>query len=199
MLCLSLSPCFPPAEESLFLHKGAGAGFFHLDEPGSSRDNRGPEESSYRISRIYERNVLTTITSSKPTRRTHRPHGRLLFGTFAARRGAKNSPAAREPRRQPLAQATGSSATRAPQALQVPDPAHTLQGASPARRSPARRSPVSRILRRVMTGEAGMATAEYAIATLAAVGLAGLLVVLLRSDEVRGFLLNLIRTALSLP
>lgn len=47
--------------------------------------------------------------------------------------------------------------------------------------------------------EAGMATAEYAIATLAAVGLAGLLVVLLRSDEVRGFLLNLIRTALSLP
>jgi hypothetical protein len=55
------------------------------------------------------------------------------------------------------------------------------------------------MLRRVMAGEAGMATAEYAIATLAAVGLAGLLVVLLRSDEVRGFLLNLIRTALSLP
>ncbi|MFJ6456632.1 DUF4244 domain-containing protein [Paenarthrobacter sp. NPDC091669] len=47
--------------------------------------------------------------------------------------------------------------------------------------------------------ESGMATAEYAIATLAAVGLAGLLVVLLRSEEVRGFLLNLIRTALSLP
>lgn len=51
----------------------------------------------------------------------------------------------------------------------------------------------------LMSGEAGMATAEYAIATLAAVGLAGLLVVILRSDEVRGFLLNLIRTALSLP
>lgn len=45
--------------------------------------------------------------------------------------------------------------------------------------------------------EAGMATAEYAIATLAAVGFAGLLVVILKSDEVRGFLLNLIRTALS--
>ena len=29
--------------------------------------------------------------------------------------------------------------------------------------------------------------------------LAGLLVVILRSDEVRGFLLNLIRTALALP
>lgn len=46
--------------------------------------------------------------------------------------------------------------------------------------------------------EAGMATAEYAIATLAAVGFAGLLVVILKSDEVRGFLLNIIRTALSM-
>ncbi|WP_245934479.1 DUF4244 domain-containing protein [Arthrobacter psychrolactophilus] len=45
--------------------------------------------------------------------------------------------------------------------------------------------------------EAGMATAEYAIATLAAVGFAGLLVVILKSDEVRGYLLNIIRTALS--
>ena len=45
--------------------------------------------------------------------------------------------------------------------------------------------------------EGGMATAEYAIATLAAVGFAGLLVVILKSDEVRGFLLNIIRTALS--
>lgn len=52
---------------------------------------------------------------------------------------------------------------------------------------------------RLMGSELGMATAEYAIATLAAVGLAGLLVVILRSEEVRGFLLNLIRTALSLP
>ena len=53
--------------------------------------------------------------------------------------------------------------------------------------------------RRLMGSEAGMATAEYAIATLAAVGFAGLLVFILRSDEVRGFLLNLIRTALALP
>lgn len=52
---------------------------------------------------------------------------------------------------------------------------------------------------KLMGSEVGMATAEYAIATLAAVGLGGLLVVILRSEEVRGFLLNLIRTALSLP
>lgn len=57
----------------------------------------------------------------------------------------------------------------------------------------------ARTRRPLMTSEAGMATAEYAIATLAAVGFAGLLVFILRSDEVRGFLLNLIRTALALP
>lgn len=53
--------------------------------------------------------------------------------------------------------------------------------------------------KRLMGSELGMATAEYAIATLAAVGFAGLLVVILRSEEVRGFLLNLIRSALALP
>lgn len=52
---------------------------------------------------------------------------------------------------------------------------------------------------RLLGSEAGMATAEYAIATLAAVGFAGVLVFIMRSDEVRGFLLNLIRTALTLP
>jgi hypothetical protein len=54
-------------------------------------------------------------------------------------------------------------------------------------------------VRRLLGSEAGMATAEYAIATLAAVGFAGLLVFVLRSEEVRGFLLTLIRTALALP
>jgi hypothetical protein len=53
--------------------------------------------------------------------------------------------------------------------------------------------------RRWAQGQDGMATAEYAIATLGAVAFAGLLVVILRSDEVRGFLLNIIRSALSLP
>lgn len=47
------------------------------------------------------------------------------------------------------------------------------------------------------TADAGMATAEYAIATLAAAAFAGLLLVILRSDEVRGFLLGIIRQALS--
>lgn len=47
------------------------------------------------------------------------------------------------------------------------------------------------------TAEAGMATAEYAIATLAAAGFAGLLYVILKSDQVRGFLVNIINQALT--
>jgi hypothetical protein len=51
---------------------------------------------------------------------------------------------------------------------------------------------------RVLAGsDAGMATAEYAIATLAAVGFAGLLVLIMRSGEVRGLLMNIIEQALS--
>ncbi|ACQ78884.1 hypothetical protein Bcav_0622 [Beutenbergia cavernae DSM 12333] len=49
----------------------------------------------------------------------------------------------------------------------------------------------------VASAEAGMATAEYAIATLAAVAFAGLLLVILRSGEVREMLLSIIRDALS--
>ncbi|KQV26208.1 hypothetical protein ASC54_04650 [Yonghaparkia sp. Root332] len=43
----------------------------------------------------------------------------------------------------------------------------------------------------------GAATAEYAIATMAAVGFASLLVVIMRSDEVRGILTDMVRTALT--
>lgn len=50
---------------------------------------------------------------------------------------------------------------------------------------------------RALRGQAGSATAEYAIATMAAVGFAGLLVVIMRSDEVRGILTDLVRNALS--
>ncbi len=47
------------------------------------------------------------------------------------------------------------------------------------------------------TCDDGMATAEYAIATLAACGFAGLLVVILRSEEVRGLLTGIVERALS--
>lgn len=45
--------------------------------------------------------------------------------------------------------------------------------------------------------DAGMATAEYAIATLAACGFAALLLALLRGSEVRELLLGIITRALS--
>lgn len=67
-------------------------------------------------------------------------------------------------------------------------------GASGSASAPGRSSWWSRL----RYAEAGMATAEYAIATLAAVGFAGLLVVILRSDEVRGFLMTIIQQALTL-
>jgi Flp pilus assembly pilin Flp len=51
--------------------------------------------------------------------------------------------------------------------------------------------------RSILKDEEGTATAEYAIATMAAVGFAGLLVAILRSDEVRGILLDLVHRALS--
>lgn len=50
---------------------------------------------------------------------------------------------------------------------------------------------------RLLADDTGAATAEYAIATMAAVAFAGLLVVIMRSDEVRGILTDLIRRALT--
>ncbi|QHC56925.1 DUF4244 domain-containing protein [Rathayibacter tanaceti] len=48
-----------------------------------------------------------------------------------------------------------------------------------------------------LSEDEGSATAEYAIATMAAVGFAGLLVVILKGDEVRGILTDLVTRALT--
>ena len=52
-------------------------------------------------------------------------------------------------------------------------------------------------LRSTLREEAGAATAEYAMVALGAVGLAGLLIAILRSDEVRSMLTDLISRALT--
>lgn len=52
------------------------------------------------------------------------------------------------------------------------------------------------LLRRLRRDE-GMATAEYAMVTVAAAGLGGMLIKLLTSDTVRDFLWNLVKTAIS--
>ncbi|AMB59386.1 DUF4244 domain-containing protein [Microterricola viridarii] len=66
----------------------------------------------------------------------------------------------------------------------------------PAPLTPPPLSTRAGLLRRV-AGERGAATAEYAVATMAAVGFAGLLVLILRGDEVRGILTELVRNALT--
>ncbi|GLI26180.1 hypothetical protein ARHIZOSPH14_04220 [Agromyces rhizosphaerae] len=77
-------------------------------------------------------------------------------------------------------------------------PEHDHGGAPDAgARRPERRSRAARLLRR-LAGDRGAATAEYAVATMAAVGFAGLLVVILRGDEVREILTDLVRNALTL-
>ncbi len=50
---------------------------------------------------------------------------------------------------------------------------------------------------RAQLDDAGMATAEYAIATLAACGFAGLLVTILRGEQVRGLLMGIVERALT--
>lgn len=52
-------------------------------------------------------------------------------------------------------------------------------------------------LKRLFTDDTGAATAEYAIATMAAVGFAGLLVAILKGDEVKQILLDMVRRALT--
>lgn len=51
---------------------------------------------------------------------------------------------------------------------------------------------------KTIKNEAGSATAEYAIATMAAVGFAGLLVIIMRSEEVKKLLYDLVMKALTL-
>jgi Flp pilus assembly pilin Flp len=58
------------------------------------------------------------------------------------------------------------------------------------------RNEMNRMLKR-LSDEAGAATAEYAIATMAAVGFAGLLVVIMRSEEVKTILFDLVKSALT--
>lgn len=54
----------------------------------------------------------------------------------------------------------------------------------------------TRSIAAVLKDDRGAATAEYAVVIMAAVGFAGLLVIILRGDEVRSMLVDLVRNAL---
>ena len=53
------------------------------------------------------------------------------------------------------------------------------------------------ILARVTTNDDGLSTAEYAVGTVAAAGLGGVLIKLLTSSEVRDLIWNVLNKALS--
>lgn len=63
--------------------------------------------------------------------------------------------------------------------------------------TPGRTAPVIARARALLRDEGGAETAEYAIATIAAVAFAGLLVAIMRSDEVRSLLEEIVRRALT--
>lgn len=56
---------------------------------------------------------------------------------------------------------------------------------------------IQRVLLDRLRDDEGAATAEYAVTTMAAVGFAGLLVLILKGDEVKGILTDLVRNALT--
>ncbi|MCL3861372.1 DUF4244 domain-containing protein [Actinotalea sp. K2] len=100
--------------------------------------------------------------------------------------------------RDPAKGPVGPSGTT-PGSIVLPPRRHRAQVRRPSRSrpvsGPARVGAAPRL--RVLPADAGMATAEYAIATVAAAGFGGLLILILRSDEVRGLLLGIVRGALS--
>lgn len=69
----------------------------------------------------------------------------------------------------------------------------TENTASAEHGAPTRRA----VLLRRLRDDRGAATAEYVIATMAAVGFAGLLVVILTSDEIRTVLTDMVNSALT--
>lgn len=52
---------------------------------------------------------------------------------------------------------------------------------------------------KILKNDLGAATAEYVVATMAAVGFAGLLLVILKSEQIKQVLFNLVSQALSVP
>ena len=73
-----------------------------------------------------------------------------------------------------------------------PDTPNTPGTGSGTGSGPERPGPLS-----ALRNDEGAATAEYAVVIMAAVGFAGLLVVILRSPEVRAMLVGLVERALN--
>lgn len=140
------------------------------------------------------------------------PGGPRHGPAWAPPQGAASGPTRPDDER--TAHMTTTTATSAGSASDGTDTTAALPGRSGAGPVPGRRrlvaararqrvracgrlgATVSRRVREVGV-DAGMATAEYAIVTLAAVGFAGLLVVILKGGEVKSLLTGIVRQALS--
>lgn len=146
-----------------------------LSSPASIEDEAGRQTGRAVLAQLVPSSDGTgharTLTSVRPTLTSVRP----TRSTDAGEGGAAAD-------RRPLGQAGAGDRAR--------------------RRADARRQRANeRVIRQRqvhgMDREAGMATAEYAIATLAAVGFAALLVAVLSSGEIKGLLMSLITSALN--
>lgn len=92
------------------------------------------------------------------------------------------------------------SAAEAPDAARGPGPDEPRTAPAGSERAPAFLAPprggAAVRLRRLLADERGAVTAEYAIVIMAAVAFAGLLVAIMRSDEIRAMLVRLVENAL---
>ena len=143
--------------------------------------------------------TATGLTATGPTATGPTATGPTATGPTTTGPTATQQATTQQARIQPMSASAGRRNRR------VPTRTPGTRRAAPLPRAVATVTPIRSARRRVRLlqlvraePDAGMATAEYAIATVAAAGFAGLLLVILRSDEVKGMLLGIVRGALSL-
>ncbi|GAB2540244.1 DUF4244 domain-containing protein [Brachybacterium huguangmaarense] len=88
--------------------------------------------------------------------------------------------------------------TAIPTAIPTASPTALHRAEKPATAGTAARADGACTVRECLADDTGATTAEYAITTLAACGFAAVLVVLLKSGEVRSLLMGIITSALSM-
>lgn len=143
--------------------------------------------------------MLATL-HTLPIPRSHRPTGQEALGGVPAREiGVTRGPVL------PAVDIHVRRVARWPSTLpKLMRPSRTPQPDEVERTSPQRVAPAGlrrdrarlRQLARPVGDDRGAVTAEYAVVILAAVAFAGLLVAILRSDEVRAMLVQLVQNAL---
>lgn len=136
--------------------------------------------------------MTTTITTGTP----RRPRGTAPLSEGGVRRAARSTWTAHAP--VTLAGAGGLPPRSPARAARAADDQPRDPGTRSSEDSAAPITPGTERIRAELADDTGATTAEYAITTLAACGFAAVLVLLLKSGEVRSLLLGIITNALSL-